>query len=249
MEVVNDLLNYDNIKIVQNSDWFSFSLDSVLLANFVHVNNKMRIMDFCCGNAPIPLILSTKTNSKITGVEIQKEVFSLAIKSVRLNNKEKQIEIIRSDANKVIINEDVKNLHNIYETDSFDLITCNPPYFKYKNSSNINNNNTKALARHELSLTLEDVFKTAKKILKNNGKLAMVHRTERLIDIICLMRKYNLEPKRIRIIQPFSNSNSNLVLIEASKNGNAGLKIESNLIVHDENNNYTEEVLEIFNNN
>lgn len=240
MEVVNDLLNYDNIKIVQNSDWFSFSLDSVLLANFVHVNNKMRIMDFCCGNAPIPLILSTKTNSKITGVEIQKEVFSLAIKSVRLNNKEKQIEII---------NEDVKNLHNIYETDSFDLITCNPPYFKYKNSSNINNNNTKALARHELSLTLEDVFKTAKKILKNNGKLAMVHRTERLIDIICFMRKYNLEPKRIRIIQPFSNSNSNLVLIEASKNGNAGLKIESNLIVHDENNNYTEEVLEMFNNN
>lgn len=240
MEVVNDLLNYDNIKIVQNSDWFSFSLDSVLLANFVHVNNKMMIMDFCCGNAPIPLILSTKTNSKITGVEIQKEVFSLAIKGVRLNNKEKQIEII---------NEDVKNLHNIYETDSFDLITCNPPYFKYKNSSNINNNNTKALARHELSLTLEDVFKTAKKILKNNGKLAMVHRTERLIDIICLMRKYNLEPKRIRFIQPFSNSNSNLVLIEASKNGNAGLKIESNLIVHDENNNYTEEVLEIFNNN
>lgn len=240
MEVVNDLLNYDNIKIVQNSDWFSFSLDSVLLANFVHVNNKMRIMDFCCGNAPIPLILSTKTNSKITGVEIQKEVFSLAIKSVRLNNKEKQIEII---------NEDVKNLYNIYETDSFDLITCNPPYFKYKNSSNINNNNTKALARHELSLTLEDVFKTAKKILKNDGKLAMVHRTERLIDIICLMRKYNLEPKRIRFIQPFSNSNSNLVLIEASKNGNAGLKIESNLIVHDENNNYTKEVLEIFNNN
>ena len=240
MEVVNDLLNYDNIKIVQNSDWFSFSLDSVLLANFVHVNNKMRIMDFCCGNAPIPLILSTKTNSKITGVEIQKEVFSLAIKSVRLNNKEKQIEII---------NEDVKNLHNIYETDSFDLITCNPPYFKYKNSSNINNNNTKALARHELSLALEDVFKTAKKILKNNGKLVIVHRTERLIDIICLMRKYNLEPKRIRFIQPFSNSNSNLVLIEASKNGNAGLKIESNLIVHDENNNYTEEVLEIFNNN
>ena len=239
MEVVNDLLNYDNIKIVQNSDWFSFSLDSVLLANFVHVNNKMRIMDFCCGNAPIPLILSTKTNSKITGVEIQKEVFSLAIKSVRLNNKEKQIEII---------NEDIKNLHNIYETDSFDLITCNPPYFKYKNSSNINNNNTKALARHELSLALEDVFKTAKKILKNNGKLVIVHRTERLIDIICLMRKYNLEPKRIRFIQPFSNSNSNLVLIEASKNGNAGLKIESNLIVHDENNNYTEEVLEMFNN-
>ena len=196
-------------------------------------------MDFCCGNAPIPLILSTKTNSKITGVEIQKEVFSLAIKSVRLNNKEKQIEII---------NEDIKNLHNIYETDSFDLITCNPPYFKYKNSSNINNNNTKALARHELSLALEDVFKTAKKILKNNGKLVIVNRTERLIDIICLMRKYNLEPKRIRFIQPFSNSNSNLVLIEASKNGNAGLKIESNLIVHDENNNYTEEVLEMFNN-
>lgn len=238
MEVVNNLLNYEDIKIVQNSNWFSFSLDSVLLANFAHVNNKMKIMDFCCGNAPIPLILSTKTKAQITGVELQKEVFLLANKSIKLNNKEKQIKII---------NEDVKELNNIYETDSFDLITCNPPYFKYKNKSNINLNNTKALARHELSLTLEDVFKAAKKLLKNNGKLVMVHRTERLIDIICLMRKYNLEPKRIKFIQSFSDSNSNLFLIEASKNGNAGLKIESNLIVHDKNNDYTDEIKKMFN--
>lgn len=238
MEVVNNLLNYEDIKIVQNSNWFSFSLDSVLLSNFAHVNNKMKIMDFCCGNAPIPLILSTKTKAQITGVELQKEVFLLANKSIKLNNKEKQIKII---------NEDVKELNNIYETDSFDLITCNPPYFKYKNKSNINPNNTKALARHELSLTLEDVFKAAKKLLKNNGKLVMVHRTERLIDIICLMRKYNLEPKRIKFIQSFSDSNSNLFLIEASKNGNAGLKIESNLIVHDKNNDYTDEIKKMFN--
>ena len=239
MEVINDLLNYENLKIVQNSDWFSFSLDSVLLANFVKVNNKMKIIDFCSGNAPIPLILSTKIKSKIIGVELQKEIYELALKSIQLNKKENQI---------CIINDDIKNMCDLYNTDSFDLITCNPPYFKYTKNSNINLNNTKSVARHEMLLTLEDIFKVAKKILKNNGKIAIIHRTDRLIDIICTMKKYNLEPKRIRFIYPFSNSNSNLVLIEASKNGNTGLKIEKNLIIHDDNNNYNEEVLKIFNN-
>ena len=238
MEVINDLLNYNNLKIVQNTKWFSFSLDSVLLANFVKVNNKMKIMDFCCGNAPIPLFLSTKTKSKIIGVEIQKEVYDLAIKSVNINNLQSQISII---------NEDVKKLDKIYETDTFDLITCNPPYFKVNKASNINDNEIKASARHELTLDLQSIFKIAKKILKNDGKIALIHRTERLIDILIEMKNNNIEPKRIQFIYPFDNAKSNMVLIEGSKNGNVGLTVEKNIIVHNRDGSYKEEILDIFN--
>lgn len=239
MEVINDLLNYNNLKIVQNTDWFSFSLDSVLLANFVNVNNKQKIIDFCTGNAPIPLFLSTKTKSKIIGVELQKEVYDLAIKSIKLNNLEDKI---------TIINEDVKNLTNIYETDTFDLITCNPPYFKVCDNSNTNKNKTKTIARHEMFLNLDDIFKCAKKILKNNGRIAMVHRTDRLIDIITIMKKYNIEPKRIKFIYPFKQSKSNMVLIEGSKNGKTGLIVEDSIIVHNADGSYTDFVKNIFNN-
>ena len=238
MEVINDLLNYNNLKIVQNTDWFSFSLDSVLLANFVYVNNKMKIIDFCTGNAPVPLFLSAKTKSKIIGVELQKEVYDLAVKSVKNNDKESQIEII---------NCDVKELDKIYETDTFDLITCNPPYFRVLDKSNINDNSIKSIARHELSLKMDDIFIIAKKILKNNGKIAIVQKTDRLIDIIMCMKNNNIEPKRIRFIYPFLDSKSNLCLIEGSKNGKPGIIVEKNLIVHEKNGNYTKEVLDIFN--
>ena len=236
MEVLNDLLG-KNLKIYQNSKWFSFSLDSILLADFVKPNSKMKIIDFCTGNAPIPLFLSTRTKSKIVGVELQKEIYDLAVKSVEKNNLSNQIEIL---------NMDVKDISNVYDTDTFDLITCNPPYFKIAEKSNINENIIKAKARHEISLNLEDVFKCAKKILKNNGKIAIVHRTERLIDIISLMKKNNIEPKRIKFIYPSYSSNSNLVLIEGAKDGNCGLIVEKNLIVHEKDGNYTEEVLNIF---
>ena len=238
MEVINDLLNYNNLKIVQNPKWFSFSLDSVLLANFVKVTKNSKIIDFCTGNAPIPLFLSTKTKNKIIGVELQKEVYELGIKSIQLNGLEKQIELL---------NMDVKDIYKKYNTDSFDLITCNPPYFKCNVTNNINENMIKAKARHELSLTLDDIFNCAKKILKNNGKIVMIHRTDRLIDIIFLMRKNNIEPKRIKFIYPFEDKESNLVLIEGSKNGNPGLKVEKNLIIHNKDQNYTKDVEKIFN--
>ena len=135
MEVINNLLNYNKLKIYQNSDWFSFSLDSVLLANFVKVNNKMQIIDFCTGNAPIPLFLSTKTKSNIIGVELQEKIYDLAKKSVDINNLNSQI---------TILNKDVNDISNIYKTDSFDLITCNTPYFKMSEQSNVNNNEIKA---------------------------------------------------------------------------------------------------------
>lgn len=237
MEVVNDLLNYNNLKIIQNSKWFSFSLDSVLLANFVKVRNNIKIIDFCTGNAPIPLFLSIKTKSKIIGVEVQKPVYELAVKNIKLNNLEKQIQII---------NEDINYLYTNYNSDTFDLITCNPPYFKLNEGSKINENDIKAVARHEIKLKLEDVFRVARKLLKNNGKIVIIHRTDRLIDIINYMQKYNIEPKRIKLIYPFNNSESNLVLVEGSKDGKKGLKIEKPLVIHNIDGSYTKKVNDIF---
>lgn len=238
MEVINNLLNYKNMKIVQNTDWFSFSLDSVLLANFVvFKKDSKKILDLCCGNAPIPLILSTKTKNEIIGVELQKEIFELGLKSVKINKLEKQIKLL---------NEDVKKLPDLYETDTFDIITCNPPFFKIEEKSNYNDNDIKSIARHEIKLTLDDIFSVCKKLLKNNGSIYMVHRTNRLIDIITSMKKNNIEPKTIRLVYPKKNQKSNIVLVEGVKNGKSGLKILSPLYVHDKDGNYLNEVKEMF---
>ena len=237
MEVVNDLLNYNKLKIVQNTDWFKFSLDSVLLANFVHARPNDKIIDFCTGNAPIPLFLQHKVKSKILGVEYQKEIYELAIKSVYINNLEDKIEII---------NDDVKNLSNIYETDTFDIITCNPPYFKVNDNAKLNDNDIKSVARHEIKLNLNDIFSCAKKILKNGGSIYMVHRTERLLEILNTMQKNNIMPKKICFIYPFKDADSNMVLIEGRKNGNLGMKITKPIIVHEKNGEYTKFINDIF---
>lgn len=239
-KVINDLVYFNKLKIVQNKNYFNFSLDSVLLPDFAIVNeNTKNILDLCTGNAPIPLILSTKTNknTNITGVELQKEIYNLAIESVKINNLEDKIKIL---------NMDVKELTKIYETDTFDLITCNPPYFKYNKESITNENEIKATARHEKYITLEDIIKISRKLLKNNASLCIIHRTERLLDIIELMRENNIEPKRIRLIYPKMNSESNLVLIDGHKNGKSSLKILPPLYIHNEDGTYTEEVLKIF---
>ena len=238
MEIVNRLLNYKDLKIIQNTDWFAFSLDSVLLANFVTINkNTKNIIDLCTGNAPIPIILSTKTNASITGVELQEEIYDLAKKSIDINNLQDKI---------TILNMDVNDLIKKYETDTFDVITCNPPYFKVKETSNLNDNRIKTIARHEIYLELDEIFSLSKKLLKNNGIISIVHRPERLIEIIESMRKNNIEPKKIRFVYPKRNSECNILLIEGAKNGNPGLKIMPPLYVHDENGNYLDEIQEMF---
>lgn len=238
MEVLNDLVGYKNMKIYQNSDWFSFSLDSVLLPNFVTLNKNISlIMDLCTGNAPVPLILSTKTTAKIIGIEIQKDVYELADKSVKYNKLDNQIEIL---------NMDIKNLKEKFNGDSVDVITCNPPYFKYSESSNINEDIHKVIARHEKTINLEEIIDISHYLLKNNGCLAMVHRTDRLIEIITLFNKYGLEVKKLRFIYPKFNTESNMVLIEGRKNGNVGLKLLPPLYVHNEDGSYTDEVLKMF---
>lgn len=238
MEVKNRLLNFNDMYIYQNDEGFTFSLDSVLLANFVKINKRdKKIIDFCTGNAPVPLILSTKTKDKIIGIEIQKDVSELAMKSIAINNLSQRIKII---------NDDVKNVSNLYESDSFDIITCNPPYFKTTEDGYFNVNKSKMLARHEICLSLEDIFKQSRKILKNGKKIAIVHRVDRFVDIIVTMKKYNIEPKRVRFCYPKVGKEANIVLIEGVKNGKTGLKILPNLIIHNADGTYTDEVKNMF---
>ena len=238
MEVTNYLLGYKDKYIVQNTQMFNFSLDSVLLPNFVTLNKNIKnILDIGCGNAPIPLILSTKTSALITGVEIQKDVYDLAVKSVKINNLENQINII---------NADINELYNKFETESFDVITCNPPFFKVSEQSNLNKSDYKTIARHEVKLNLDDIFKISKKLLKNNGYVAIVHRPERLLDILNSMQKYNIEPKKIQFIYPKTNMESNILLVEGKKNGNKGLKILPPIYTHLENGEYTEQIKKYF---
>ncbi len=237
-KVINDLVGYDNLKIIQVNEYFNFSLDSVLLANFVNLNDKInKILDLGTGNAPIPLILSTKTNKKIIGVELQKEIYNLAVESVKINKLENQIEIL---------NVDIKELLSHFKVESFDLILSNPPYFKKINTSILNDNEVKTNARHETLINLEDIISISSKLLVNKGIFALIHRTERLAEIIETLKKYHLEPKKIRFVFPKEGSESNLVLIEAKKNSNPGVKVLAPLIVHDENSNYTKEVLKMF---
>lgn len=237
-KIINDLVYFDNLKIVQNKNYFNFSLDSILLPNFAPITeNTKLILDLCTGNAPVPLVLTTKTNAKIIGVELQKEVFELAKESVKLNNLTEQIELI---------NDNINNIVTKYETDTFDLITCNPPYFKHSEQSITNDNEIKSIARHEIHMKLEDVFKISKKLLKNGGSICMVHRTDRLMEIIEKMKNNNIEPKRVQFIYPKMNSESNLVLVDGRKNGKTGLKVLAPLYVHNEDGSYTDEVLKLF---
>lgn len=208
-----------------------------MIPRFCVLKNNMKIIDFCTGNAPIPMILSTLTDSNIIGVELQKEIYNLAVQSVKINNLEDRI---------TLLNMNVLDIFNVYETDSFDLITCNPPYFRVNEFSNLNNNMIKSIARHEIEIKLEDICRISKKLLKNNGSLVLVHRTDRLSEIINMLLKYNLQPKRIRFLYPKELENSNLVLIDARKNGNVGLKVLPPLICHNMDGSYTKEVLDMF---
>jgi tRNA1(Val) A37 N6-methylase TrmN6 len=240
METINYLLGYKNLKLYQNEDMFKFSIDSILLPNFVTLTTKTnKILDIGTGNAVIPIVLTTKTNAKIDAVEIQKEVFELGLKSIKCNNLDNKINIY---------NMDIKDYISNLESDIYDTITCNPPFFKINETSIVNDSDYKTIARHEVKLNIDDLMKIARKMLKNNGNIAIVHRTERLIDIIECMRKNNIEPKKIQFVYPKKNKESNILLIEGVKNGNPGIKILDSLYIHNENGTYTEQVMKYFEN-
>lgn len=238
MEKNNYLLGYKNLRVYQDSEMFNFSLDSVLLPNFVTINKNIKnILDIGCGNLPVSLILTTKTDASITAVEIQKDVYDIALKNLELNNKQNQINII---------NADIRDLYKNFETEYYDVIVCNPPFFKVSKDSHLNKNDYKTIARHEVFLNLDDLFSISKKILKNNGIISIVHRPERLLDIICAMRKYNIMPKKLQFVYPKKDKEANILLIEGTKNGNSGMKILPPLFVHNEDGTYTDEVKKYF---
>ena len=222
MERLDDVLGYD-LKIYQNSSYFSFSLDSIILANYANIRLRDKnIVDFCTGNGVIPLIVSKRTKNNIVGVEIQEKLTLLATKSVEYNKLTDRI---------TIVNEDVNEFSSRH-LNEFDLVLCNPPYFKVEDKSSFNESYEKMIARHEITFNLEDLCKCCKKVLKDNGNLYIVHRSDRLIDIIETLRKHNLEPKRIRFVYENVSKESTLVLVEAQKCGCVGLKVDSPIILY-----------------
>ena len=241
-EVLNDLLGYEGLKIIQEPGRFNFSLDSTLLAHFVSIpKGTKRIFDFCTGNAPIPLMLTLRTDAAIIANDIQADSVDQARRSVLVNKLEKQI---------TIYHEDVNLLHDLFPPGYADVITCNPPYFKVNPDSNLNKNDALSIARHEVLLTLDDVIREAAYLLKpDGGRFAMVHRPDRLAEIFELFKVWGIEPKRLRFIYPRLNKEANGVLIEGVLRGKTGgLRLEPPLIVYDgETNNYTQEILAIFN--
>ena len=212
--MLNDLLNYD-LKIYQDNNAFKFSIDSVLLAEFVEINYRCKnILDLCTGNAPIPMILSTKYSKNIYAIELQKSIFDLAKKSIEYN----------SINNINLINDDVKNIEKLFDF-KFDIITCNPPYFKICKLSKTNKSNVKAIARHEICITLEDIIQTSSKMLLNSGSLYLVHRCERLVEILDLFKKYGFGLRKLQFVYDNKNADSCFLLIEAKYNCKNDLKI------------------------
>ena len=235
-EVTNYLLAHHDMKIIQRKDMFNFSLDTVLLANFCTINTDVdSIIDFGTNNAAIPLLLSKRTDKKIIGVEIQEEAVTLAKKNVSLNQLDDQIEIIHSDIKDYII-----------DAPKTKLVVCNPPFFKVGERSNLNDSEYLQIARHEIKINLEEIIYCASRILKQKGRLAMVHRPERMIEIINYMQKYDIEPKRIRFVYPKVGKDSHIFLIEGMYKGNKGVKIEAPLYAHEDNGEYTSEVRKMF---
>ena len=214
MKVKNDLFDYENLSIIQDENYFKFSIDSILLAEYAHINkNDNKILDLCSGNLPVPFILNYKYKKNINAIELQDEIYECGKESIKINNLEENINYIH---------DNVKNIFDYFKEESMDIITCNPPYFK---DSLKNDNNVKSIARHEIEITLEDIIKISSKLLKDNKTFYMVHIPNRIDEIILLCNKYNMNIKEITIVNN-SNKNPMLVLVKAVKNSKIGLKFK-----------------------
>ena len=232
-----DDLQRNGLKIIQKTDGFCFGMDAVLLSGFAHVKRGEKVLDMGTGTGIIPLLLSAKTQGEhFTALEIQKEIAEMASRSVAMNHLEDKIEIV---------NGDIKEASRIFGGASFDVVTTNPPYMNDAHGLK-NPTEVKAISRHEVLCTLDDVVREGAKVLKSGGRMYMVHRPHRLIEIITAMKQYKLEPKRMCMVHPFKDKEANMVLIEAVKGGGSWLKMEAPIIVYKEPGVYTDEIYSIY---
>lgn len=235
MERIDDL-QFENLKIIQNTDWFRFGIDSVLLTEFARdIKDNKNIVDLGTGTGIISILLSKKVNpKKIIGVEVQKDVYEMATRSVKLNSLEDKIELI---------NEDVINLK--LEKNYYDVVVTNPPYKKLGTGVNASNEKQQ-ISRFETTASLDDWIRVASGLLNSKGSFYMVYRTDRLMEVFDILRKYKLEAKRIRFVYSNNNQESKLVMIKAVKNANQYLKVEKPLIIYNEDGSYTREIMDIY---
>ncbi|HHY81771.1 MAG TPA: tRNA1(Val) (adenine(37)-N6)-methyltransferase [Clostridiales bacterium] len=232
-----DDLQWKGLRIIQNTQKFCFGTDAILLSHFAGIRNNDRVVDLGTGTGIIPILLAGRAeNAKIYGVEIQADMAEMADRSIKLNRLESRVEIIRCD---------LKEAPDILGKGKFSLVVSNPPY-KKAGSGIHNPEDSKAIARHEILCTLEDILSSASRLLAIGGRFAMVHRPDRMIDVLVGMRQFHLEPKRIRMVHPQVNKPPNLVLIEAAFHGRPFLNWLPPLFIYDDKLNYTDELKEIY---
>lgn len=234
-----DDLEYKGLKIIQNENYFCFGIDSILLSDFSkEIKKDSTILDIGTGTGIISILLSKKTEcKKIYALEIQKDIAEMADRSVKLNNLEDKI---------TIINDNIKNILNHLNANSVNAIVTNPPY-KKENSGVKNENINKLISRHEITANLEDFIANGSKVLKDKGSFYMVNRPERLSEIINIFKKYKIEAKKLRIVYSKLDSKPNLILIKGVKNAKPFLEIEKPLVIYNQDNSYTDEILRIYN--
>lgn len=232
-----DDLERNGYRIIQDTKRFCFGMDAVLLSGFARVKEGAHILDLGTGTGIIPILLEAKTKAEhLTGLEIQEDSADMARRSVLLNGLEDKIDIVTGD---------IKEAESLFDAASFDVITCNPPYMIGKHGIT-NEGDAKAIARHEILCTLEDIVSRAAKLLKPGGNFFMVHRPFRLAEIMAVLQAYKLEPKRMQLVYPFVDKEPNMVLIEANRGGKPRLTVEKPLIVYKEPGIYTPEIYEIY---
>lgn len=232
-----DDLQRNHYRIIQDPGRFCFGMDAVLLSGFAKAREGDRVLDLGTGTGIIPILMEAKTRAAhFTGLEIQPESADMASRSVRLNRQEEKIEIVTGD---------IKEAVRLFGAASFDVVTSNPPYMT-EHHGIVNPHAPKAIARHEILCTLEDVISQAARLLKPGGNFFLVHRPFRLVDILVLMRQYRLEPKRMRLVYPFADREPNMVLIEANRGGRVRLRVEEPLIIFSRPGVYTDEIRETY---
>lgn len=232
-----DDLQMKGYRIIQHPDKFCFGMDAVLLSGFARVYPGERVLDLGTGTGVIPILLEAKTKgSRFCGLEIQPESADMARRSVEYNGLSDRVEIVEGD---------IKDASSLFGASSFDVVTCNPPYMG-KSAGLVNPMGAKAIARHEILCSLEDVIRETARILPAKGRCYFVHRPFRMVEIFTLMHQYGIEPKRMQLVHPYREQKPNMVLVEGMREGKSGLTVEKPLVIYESQGVYTEDVLRIY---